>query len=98
MASASTSSLKSITLAPGECFVLPKGAVVQSVVTDGAITVTSSCGDLPPSTAYQCGAFYFFTDDTSEDDDTAMEEEYVNYEKIVIGGTTFTIGVQAYGK
>jgi len=93
----STPSTKSITLLPGECFILPKDATITSIVTSGAISVTGSNCTLPTPTSYKCGVFYFFTDDTSEDDDSAMEEEYVNYEKIVIGGTTFIIGIAAYG-
>lgn len=86
-----TPSVKSITLAPGECFVLPKDAVVQSIVTSGAINVTSNCGTLPAPTSYKCGVFYYFLDDTTEDDDTAMEEEHVTFTKLVVGGTTYTL-------
>lgn len=88
---ANTSSFKSITLAPGECFVLPKDAVVTSIVTSGAIVVTSDCGAaLPTPTSYKCGVFYFFIDET-ENDDTAMEEEIVTYSKITVGGNTYII-------
>ena len=92
MASVTNPGLKSISLAPGECFVLPKDAVVQSIITDGAITVTSNCGTLPTPTSYKCGVFYFFTDITAGDDDAAMEEEHVQYTSVRIGnGTTFMI-------
>lgn len=86
----SESTFKSITLTPGQCFILPVGAVVQSVVTEGAIDVTSTCGDLPAPTSYKCGVFYFFLDETA-DDDTAMEEEYVTYTQIKIGGTIYIL-------
>lgn len=86
-----TSSIKSITLAPGECFVLPKDAVVTSIVTSGAITVTSDCsGILPTPTTYKCGVFYFFIDET-DNDDTAMEEEIVTYSQVKVGGNTYLI-------
>lgn len=86
-----TTSLKSITLLPGECFVLPKDAVVESIITDGAIDVTSNCGDLPTPTSYKCGVFYFFMQKTAPDDDQAMEEEHVEYTSVKVGGTTFMI-------
>lgn len=90
MADISTSSFKTITLGPGDCFVLPKDAVVESIIQNGAITVTSNCGNLPTPTSYKCGVFYLFIDNTGEDD-TAMEEEYVTYTQIKIGGTIYLL-------
>jgi hypothetical protein len=89
-----TPSIKSITLAPGDCFVLPKDAVVTSIVTSGAISVSSDCATLPAPTTYKCGVFYFFIDETGTDD-SAMEEEYVTYTKLTVGGTSFTMNLLA---
>lgn len=94
MADISTSSFKTITLGPGDCFVLPKDAVVESIVTSGAIDVTSNCGNLPTPTSYKCGVFYFFLDETANSE-TAMEEEEVRYWKLFVGGTTFNIDILA---
>lgn len=84
-----TPSTKSITLLPGQCFVLPEGVEITSIVTSGAISVTSDC-PLPTPTNYKCGVFYFFLDETANSE-TAMEEEEVRYWKLVVGGTTFNI-------
>lgn len=81
--------LKSITLGPGDCVTLPKNVVISSIVINGSITATSNC-TLPTPTAYACGVFYFFIDDTG-DDDTAMEEEYVYYNKVTVGNSSFII-------
>lgn len=83
--------LKTITLLPGECFILPKDATVSSIVTTGSITVTTECGiTLPTPVSYKCGVFYLFIDATG-DDDTAMEEEYVYYNKITIGNNSYIL-------
>lgn len=85
-----TPSTKSITLTPGQCFVLPKDAIVQSIVTSGAIIVTSDSCSLPTPSSYKCGVFYLFIDETVNDD-TAMEEEIVTYSKLRVGGNTYII-------
>lgn len=87
--------IKSIVLGPGECVTLPADAVVTSIIVNGAITVESTCGDLPEPSSYKCGVFRFFLDDTSEDDDTAMEEEHVTYSQIVVGENTYIINETA---
>lgn len=88
MASLST---KSVTLGPGDCVILPRGATILSVIANGAITATSSCDNLPTPTSYKCGVFYLFAS-VSSDDAGPLDEENTYYNAATIGGTTYTIG------
>lgn len=84
MASISTT-LKTLTLAPGECAVLPAGATVVSITADGSITATSSCGTLPEPGAYKCWRFRWeqTTDDAAHDD--------ARFTGIQIGNTIYSL-------
>lgn len=88
MASLST---KSITLGPGDCVILPRDAVITSVIINGAITASSSCNNLPTPTTYVCGVFYLFAS-VSSDDAGPLDEENTYYNSVTIGGTTYDIG------
>lgn len=90
MASISTSTLKTAVLAPGECIILPQGAVVQAVILDGAASVTSTCGDLPAPSSYKCGYFYFICD-VDDNDGHSMDEDYTYYTSVKVGGTTYIL-------
>lgn len=90
MAQLPTPSLKSITLQAGECVILPEGAVIHSIITNGSITATSTCGDLPDPTAYKCGLFAFFLD-AEGGALGAMEEDQVLVVSLKVGNTTFMI-------
>jgi hypothetical protein len=89
-----TSSLKTITLGPGECAVLPAGAVITAVILDGAASATSSCGALPTPSAYVCGAFYLNVDDDASDNHP-NDEESTNVSSVTVGGMTYVINENA---
>jgi hypothetical protein len=72
-----TGGTRTVTLKPGEKYVLPAGAVVTSIVTDGAITVNSSC-PLPTPTTYACGYFYLLID-VDSNDGHSMDEQHTFY-------------------
>lgn len=88
--STTTATYKSITLGPGECVVLPKGAEITSIITNGSITATSTCGDLPTPSAYKCGLFAFFLD-AEGGALGAMEEDQVLVVSVKVGNTTYII-------
>jgi hypothetical protein len=85
-----TGGTRTVTLKPGEKYVLPAGAVVTSVVTDGAITVDSTCNNLPTPTAYACGYFYLLID-VDANDGHSMDEQHTFYVGLKVGKTTFEI-------
>lgn len=70
---------KTIIIKPGETIVLPKGAVVQSLIYDGAVDVTSSCGVLPEPQDYKCYVLVFSSNDNKsaspnlEGEDTVLD-------------------------
>jgi len=81
---------QSITLTPGQTFVLPAGAVVTGLFVDGAITVTSSCDNLPPPGEFVCGHFYMNIDDDANDNHP-NDEESTEFTSIKIGDTTYAL-------
>ena len=82
---------QTVTLTPGQKVVLPAGAVVTGLVLDGAITVTSSCDNLPDPSAFVCGHFYMNVDDDNNDNHPNDEDSTI-YQSIKIGDTTYTLG------
>lgn len=85
---ATTSSIKSHVLRAGECVILPKDAVITSIVINGSITATSDC-TLPTPETYKCGYFFLILDADantghSMDDDTS-------YVSVTVGGNTYMI-------
>jgi hypothetical protein len=86
-----TGGTRTVTIKPGEKYVLPAGAVVKSVVVDGAITVDSTCNNLPTPTAYACGYFYLILDQDSNDGHS-MDELNTYYTSLKVGATIFTLG------
>lgn len=85
------STTQSITLTPGQTFVLPAGAVVTGLFIDGAISVTSSCDNLPDPGAFVCGHFYMNIDEDTSDNHPNDEESTI-YKSIKIGDTSYTLG------
>lgn len=75
------------TLNPGESVVLPAGAKIISIVTEGNITVTNSCGTVPESSSYKCGYFHLELD-VDDNDGHSMDEESTLYQHIKVGNTT----------
>lgn len=85
-----TTSQKTAVLQPGECIILPQGAVVTSVILDGAISISSStCLNLPVPSAYKCGYFAIMMD--ASGNDGAMNETDTYYTSVTIGGNTYMI-------
>jgi hypothetical protein len=90
MATPPTGTLQTIILQPGQCTILPKDAVITSVILDGAISVTSSCGELPPVSTYVCGSFFIWIDN-DDNDGHSMNEENTLYTSLKVGGNTYMI-------
>ena len=84
------STTQSITLTPGQTFVLPAGAVVTGLFIDGAISVTSSCDNLPDPGAFVCGHFYMNIDD-DDNPNHPNDEETTVFTSIKIGDTTYEL-------
>lgn len=85
-----TPTTRSITLHPGETIILPQGVTIVSVVTDGSISVTSSCNNLPPPTAYACATFTYVID-VDDNDSHPMDEQNTYYNTLKVGDTTFDL-------
>lgn len=51
--------LQTAIIKPGETYILPAGAIVQSLIYDGSIDVTSTCDNLPSPDSYKCYNFIF---------------------------------------
>lgn len=83
--------LKSIELLPGECVILPSGAVIDSIIVNGAASVTSTCGDLPTPSQYKCG-YFFLAIDCGTDTQESMDESQTYYTSITVGSNTYNIG------
>lgn len=92
MASITTTNTKTITLKAGEKAILPAGAVVTSIVTNGAITVDTTCGGLPPISQYKCGYFLYVTDDDANDGHP-MDETHLKLGALIIDDKTLPLGV-----
>jgi hypothetical protein len=75
---------------PGETFILPKGAIINSVIIDGTINVESSCDNLPVPSAYKCGYFYFICD-VDDNDGHSMDEQSTHYSKVKVGGNIYVM-------
>lgn len=74
---------------PGETIVLPKDAVVQSIIIDGAINVTSEC-DLPSPSSYKCGYFFLILDHDSSEFHS-MEETQTFYLRLKVADNIYEI-------
>lgn len=79
-------STQTITLQPGESFVLPSGA--QIIYTSDPENLQSDCAEIP-NTEYACG-YFFIVLDADSNDNHAMDMN-TRYVSIKIGSTTYTI-------
>lgn len=86
--------LQTIVIKPGETYVLPAGAIVQSLIYDGAINVTSSCDNLPAPEAYRCYQIQWSTS-VDESGVRLLEHEDSFIEYIKIGNTKYAINIEA---
>lgn len=86
---------KTITIKPGEKVVIPPDVKIQSIITDGSISVTSNC-PIPTPTSYKCGFFVYVVDD---DDNTGhpMDESSIKLSKLYIGDNIIDINTFGYG-
>lgn len=82
--------LKSVSLAPGECIVLPAGAVIDSVIVTGDAAATSTCGVLPTPSSYKCGYFALFLD-SETGDNKPLDESSTYCTSVKVGATTYMI-------
>lgn len=76
-------SLRTLIIKPGETIVLPRGAVVRSVVADGNIDVQSSCDNLPDTSYYKCWRFIW------EKVDSGYNDAYFTY--FEVGGVKYPL-------
>lgn len=70
------------TLNPGDCFILPDGAEIVSVIINGTASVSSTCEDSLPIGTYKCWRFYW-------EDADAFSDGVFRY--LQIGGTKYTL-------
>lgn len=86
-----TGATRTIIIKPGEKYILPPGSVVNSVVLNGAIDVTSSCNDLPAPTLYKCGFFYLLLD-VDSNSGHSMDETTTTYLSLRVQDKIYNIG------
>lgn len=83
---------RTVTIRPGERIILPTDAQITSVVTEGDITVVSTCNNLPDPSSYACGTFVL-TIDKDTNDSHPMDEQNTYFDTLFIGDTVIPIGV-----
>lgn len=71
------------TLNPGDCFILPDGAEIVSVIINGTASVSSTCEDSLPIGTYKCWRFYWESSNNGYDD--------VVFKYIQIGGVKYSL-------
>lgn len=84
--------IKTIVIKSGEKAILPHGAIIRSVVLDGAANVESSCGNLPTPTAYKCG-YFIYVRDNDTNDTHPMDETRVTIKRLFIGDDVYDLNV-----
>lgn len=85
---------RTIIIKPGEVFILPKGATVDSMIIDGSITVSSTCNNLPTPSSYKCGYFEFVCD-VDSNEGHSMDEAHTIYQSLTVGGNTYVMNKEA---
>ena len=87
---------KVITIHAGETVVVPSGTEITALILNGAISVTSTCNNLPTPTAQQCYAMEWSVSENDTNNYTLENtDSVVNW--IKIGGVQYNIGIQALG-
>ncbi len=84
------SAIRTVVIHPGERIILPQDAVIQSLVIDGDISVTSTCNNLPDPSAYKCG-FFFIKVDSDNNDGHSMDELYTYILNLKVASNTYEI-------
>lgn len=82
--------VRSIEIHPGQTIILPRDAVITSLLLDGDISVSSTCDNLPEPTAYQCGIFFIWVD-CDDNSGHSMDEQSTYYTSVTVGGNTYVI-------
>lgn len=90
MASNIDTKLRTAIIKPGERIILPQDAVIQSLVIDGSIDVTSSCDNLPTPSSYRCGYFHLMLDNDNNDGHP-MDERETYYLSLKVGNNLYNI-------
>lgn len=90
MASPPPTSTRSITLGPGDSIILPQGVDITSLITDGSISISSTCNNLPQPTAYACGSFTIVID-VDNNDSHPMDEQNTYYQTLKVGNTSYDL-------
>lgn len=91
MSTPNTSGVNTVILKPGEKVILPRGTVINSVITDGAITVSSTC-TLPPVSQFSCYEFYFTINDDADASHPAGVIDIIGFQ---VNGTQYPISFSA---
>ena len=83
---------QTITITPGQQFVLPNGATVESIIASGDATATSDC-TIPDLSEYACSYFKFTLSDTEGNYDP-MDELSTTMQILTVGSTNFNFDSQ----
>lgn len=81
---------KVIIIHPGETVVIPSGTEVTALILNGAISVTSTCDNLPAPTAQQCYAMEW---SVGEDGQPPLDQAEATITYIKIGGVQYDINM-----
>jgi hypothetical protein len=98
------STTQSVTIKPGEKYVLPAGAVITSVGKEGDVTATTDCPDvqqfLDAAESYECYSFTLSCDNSSSSSFDLLDENSARVTHIKIASKEIAflpIGVNAPG-
>ena len=81
---------RTVIIHPGETVVLPSNIDITALILNGAISVSSTCANLPAPTAQVC---YQMEWSVSETDNTTMDEGEGTITYIMIGGVQYDINL-----
>lgn len=87
--------LKTAIIKPGETFVLPAGAVIESLIYDGSIDVTSTCDNLPTPEDYKCYNMIFGTSE-NQSSSPVLEGQDTTLEYLEISGIKYNANINLF--
>ena len=79
-----TNSIRTYQLSGGDCIILPDDAEIEAIIIDGAVSVTSECGQLPTPSEYVCYRFSW------EDDESGSMQDAIIH-SLIIGANSYVI-------